>query len=201
MEIIKEHGAKLLTKLALFQIAVIAVSNSIINYHFDFFQYIISYAAFTFPLIVVATDLTVRVLGKETGRKVVGLSFIPAIIISMLIVHFSGAPDVVAARIGLGSGCSYLVSTLLDVYVFQYFREKCKQWWMAPAFSSVVTMICDTYTFYFAAFYKNAGSVYVQDWVPAATNHAVIKIIISLIIVLPIYGIVLNFIQKKLKIV
>lgn len=189
---------KILFKLVLFQIIVIALSNWIINYHFDFYNIIISYAAFTFPLVVVATDLTVRVLGKQIGRIVVGLTFIPAILISMFIVYLSGAPIEVALRIGAGSGCSYLVSTLLDISVFQYFREKCKQWWIAPTFSSIVTMFIDTYTFYFVAFYKNTQSVYVQDWIPAATNHAVIKIAISLIIVLPLYGILLNYIQKKM---
>lgn len=189
---------KILFKLVLFQIIVIALSNWIINYHFDFYNIIISYAAFTFPLVVVATDLTVRVLGKQIGRIVVGLTFIPAILISMFIVYLSGAPIEVALRIGAGSGCSYLVSTLLDVSVFQYFREKCKQWWIAPTFSSIVTMFIDTYTFYFVAFYKNTQSVYVQDWIPAATNHAIIKIAISLIIVLPLYGILLNYIQKKM---
>lgn len=188
----------ILIRLVLFQIVVIALSNWIVNYHFDLFNIIISYAAFTFPLVVVATDLTVRVLGKQTGRIVVGLTFIPAILISMLVVYLSGAPNEVALRIGAGSGCSYLVSTLLDVSVFQYFREKCRQWWIAPTFSSIVTMFIDTYTFYFVAFYKNTQSVYVQDWIPAATNHAVIKIIISLIIVLPLYGILLNYIQKKI---
>lgn len=188
----------ILIRLVLFQIVVIALSNWIVNYHFNFFNIIISYAAFTFPLVVVATDLTVRVLGKQTGRIVVGLTFIPAILISMLVVYLSGAPSEVALRIGAGSGCSYLVSTLLDVSVFQYFREKCRQWWIAPTFSSIVTMFIDTYTFYFVAFYKNTQSVYVQDWIPAATNHAVIKIIISLIIVLPLYGILLNYIQKKI---
>lgn len=187
----------LIIKLVLFQIFVITLSNWIVNYHFDFYNIIISYAAFSFPLIVVATDLTVRILGKETGRKVVGLSFIPAIIISILIVYIT-APLNVALRIGLASGCSYCISTILDIYVFQYFREKCRLWWIAPAFSSITTMFIDTYSFYFVAFYKNVGSAYEQGWIQAATNHAVVKIIICLIIVLPLYGVLLNYIQKKL---
>lgn len=194
------YDFRVVAKLVLFQISVIALSNWIVNYNLNFFQYVISYAALTFPLVVVASDLTVRTLGKEVGRKVVGLSFIPAIFISMLIVHLSGAPNEVAARIGLASGCSYLVSTLLDVSVFQYFRETYKQWYLAPMISSIVASFVDTYAFYFAAFYKNVGSVYQQDWIPAATNHAIIKIIVSLIIVLPLYGALLNYIQKKIKI-
>jgi uncharacterized integral membrane protein (TIGR00697 family) len=193
-----KYDSSVIIKLVLFQITVIALSNWIVNYHLDIFDYIVSYAAFTFPLVVVATDLTVRTLGTDVGRRVVGLTFIPAILISMLIVYLTGAPPEVAYRIGAGSGCSYLVSTLLDVYVFQYFRQHCKQWWVAPALSSVMTMFIDTYTFYFVAFYKNVGAVYEQDWIPAATNHAIIKIIICLIIVLPLYGVLLNYIQKRI---
>jgi len=189
---------KTIIKLALFQIFVIALSNWIVNYHFDIKGFIISYASFTFPLVVVATDLTIRVLGKETGRKVVSLAFLPAILISMYIVHLSGAPNEIAFRIGLGSGCSYIVSSLMDITIFQKLRENFRQWWVAPTFSSIFTMYIDTFTFYFIAFYNNVGSEYKDNWVQVATNHATIKVIICLLVVLPIYGVVLNYIQNKI---
>lgn len=188
----------LIAKLVAFQIFVIAVSNWIVSYSFDIFGTALSYAAFTFPLVVVATDLTVRMVGKEMGRVVVTLSFIPAILISMAIVALSGAPTNVAVSIGLASGCAYAVSTMLDVYVFSYFREKYTQWWIAPTFSSIVTMIIDTYTFYYVAFANVPNSPYEHNWVTAAASHSITKIIVSLLVVLPAYGVLLNYLQKRL---
>jgi uncharacterized PurR-regulated membrane protein YhhQ (DUF165 family) len=189
---------QLVYKLVAFQIAVIALSNWIVSYYFNVFGTALSYAAFTFPLIVVATDLTVRMLGKDMGRTVVTVSFIPAIIISMIIVKLTGAPDEVAVRIGLGSGCAYAVSTMLDVYVFSYFREKYTQWWVAPTFASVIIMFIDTYTFYYVAFAGVAGSAYEHNWISAAASQSITKIIVSLIVILPAYGILLAYLQKKL---
>jgi len=189
----------LVAKLVALQIFVIAVSNWIVTHNFPIFGTVISYAAFTFPLVVVATDLTVRMIGKEMGRVVVTLSFIPAILISMAIVALSGAPSSIAVSIGLASGCAYAVSTMLDVYVFSYFREKYQQWWIAPTVSSIVTMIIDTYTFYYVAFANVAGSPYEHNWVSAAAAHSITKIIVSLLVILPAYGVLLNYLQKKLK--
>ena len=104
-------------RLMIAHIIIIAVSNYVVQFKFDFFGNPIAAAAFTFPLVVVLTDLTVRLLGKETGRAVVGMAFIPAIIVSILVVKLGGAPDSVAFRIGLGSGVAYFISNLLDVYV------------------------------------------------------------------------------------
>ena len=109
----------LATKLVAFHIFIIAFSNWLVNFKFDFAGHPLTYSAFTFPLIVVATDLTVRLIGRDMGRTVVSFAFIPAILVSMLVVAATGAPPSVAFRIGLGSGIAYTVSTLLDVYVFQ----------------------------------------------------------------------------------
>lgn len=188
----------LAVKLVLFHTFIIALSNWLVTYKFNFLGSPVAYAAFTFPLVVVATDLTVRMVGKELGRTVVAFSFIPAIIASILVVLLSGAPTSVALRIGLGSGMAYLVSTLLDVYVFQYFREKYQTWWIAPTLSSVVTTIIDTYTFFATAFYKGANEFMAANWHIVATNQIIIKIIVSLLVILPAYGVLLNYLQKKL---
>jgi len=181
----------LVYKLVAFQIFVIALSNWIVGYYFNMFGTVLSYAAFTFPLIVVATDLTVRMIGKEMGRTVVAVSFIPAILISILIVKLSGAPSEVAIRIGMGSGCAYAVSTLLDVYVFSYLREKYTQWWIAPTFASIVIMFIDTYIFYYVSFANVIGSAYEHNWVSAAASQSITKIVVSLLVIVPTYGVLL----------
>lgn len=186
-------------RLMLAHIVIIAISNYVVQFKFDVFGHPLAAAAFTFPLVVVLTDLTVRLLGKQTGRAVVGMAFIPAIIVSMLVVKLGGAPDSVAFRIGLGSGMAYFISNLLDVYVFQYFREKYQSWWIAPTLSSIVSTFIDTYVFFFTAFAYGANEFMAANWHVVATNNSVSKIIVSLLVILPAYGLLLNWLQKKLE--
>jgi len=186
-------------KLMLAHIVIIAISNYIVQFKFDFFGNPIAWAAFTFPLVVVLTDLTVRLLGKETGRAVITLAFIPAILVSMAVVKLGGAPDSVAFRIGLGSGVAYFISNLLDVYVFQYFREKYQTWWIAPTLSAVASTFIDTYVFFFTAFYKGANEFMAANWHIVATNNSISKILVSLLVILPAYGVLLNYLQQRLS--
>jgi uncharacterized PurR-regulated membrane protein YhhQ (DUF165 family) len=186
-------------RLMLAHIVIIAISNYVVQFKFDVFGHPLAAAAFTFPLVVVLTDLTVRLLGKQTGRAVVGMAFIPAIIVSMLVVKLGGAPDSVAFRIGLGSGMAYFISNLLDVYVFQYFREKYQSWWIAPTLSSIVSTFIDTYVFFFTAFAYGANEFMAANWHIVATNNSISKIIVSLLVILPAYGLLLSWLQKKLE--
>jgi uncharacterized PurR-regulated membrane protein YhhQ (DUF165 family) len=189
---------KLALKLMLAHIVIIAISNYIVQFKFDIFGHPLAWAAFTFPLVVVLTDLTVRLLGKQTGRAVITLAFIPAILVSMAVVKLGGAPDSVAFRIGLGSGVAYFLSNLLDVYVFQYIREKYQTWWLAPALSSIVSTFLDTYVFFFTAFAGGENEFMSANWHIVATNNSISKVIVSLLVILPAYGILLNYLQKKL---
>ena len=186
-------------KLMLAHIIIIAISNYIVQFKIDVFGNPLSVAAFTFPLVVVLTDLTVRLLGKQTGRAVIALAFIPAILVSMAVVKLGGAPDSVAFRIGLGSGMAYFVSNLLDVYVFQYFREKFSSWWIAPTLSSIVSTFIDTYTFFGVAFAGGADEFMRENWHIVATNNSISKIIVSLVVILPAYGVLLGYLQKKVS--
>lgn len=186
-------------KLMIAHIIIIAISNYLVQFKIDVWGNPLAVAAFTFPLVVVLTDLTVRLLGKQTGRAVIALAFIPAILASMAVVKLGGAPDSVAFRIGLGSGMAYFVSNLLDVYVFQYFREKYTAWWIAPTLSSIVSTFIDTYTFFFTAFYKGANEFMAANWFTVATNNSISKIIVSLVVILPAYGVLLNYLQKKIS--
>jgi len=188
----------LVTKLMIAHIAIIALSNYLVQFKFDLAGHPLAVAAFTFPLVVVLTDLTVRLLGKETGRAVIGLAFIPAVFVSILVVLAGGAPSSVAFRIGLGSGVAYLVSNLLDVYVFQYLREKYATWWIAPALSCVVSTFFDTYAFFFTAFAGGQNEFMAANWHIVATNQSITKIVVSLLVILPAYGMLLSYLQNKI---
>jgi len=186
-------------KLMAAHVVIIALSNYIVQFKFNILGHPLAAAAFTFPLVVVLTDLTVRLIGKETGRAVINLAFIPAILVSMAVVKLGGAPDTVAVRIGLGSGIAYFISNLLDVYVFQYFRERFSSWWIAPALSCVVSTFIDTYVFFFTAFAYGANEFMAANWHIVATNNSWAKILVSLLVILPSYGLLLNWLQNKVK--
>ena len=198
-KILKDVDRGLAYKLMMLHIIIIAVSNYLVQFKIDIFGNPLAVAAFTFPLVVVLTDLTVRMLGKQTGRAVITLAFIPAILVSMAVVKLGGAPDSVAIRIGLGSGVAYFVSNLLDVYVFQYLREKYATWWIAPGLSAIVSTFIDTYAFFFTAFYKGANEFMAANWHIVATNNSISKILVSLLVILPAYGILLNRLQKRIQ--
>ena len=185
-------------KLMAAHVVIIALSNYLVQFKFNLLGHPLAAAAFTFPLVVVLTDLTVRLIGKETGRAVINLAFIPAILVSMLVVKLGGAPDSVAFRIGLGSGVAYFISNLLDVYVFQYLRERYSAWWIAPALSCVVSTFIDTYVFFFTAFAYGANKFMAENWHIVATNNSWAKILVSLLVILPFYGILLNYLKSKI---
>lgn len=189
----------LATRLALFHILVIAISNYLVTYKFGFFGHPLTYAAFTFPLVIVATDLTVRMVGKETGRLVVALAYIPAVLASIGVILLEGAPTSVALRIGFASGTAYLVGTLLDVYVFQYIREKYSAWWAAPALSTIVANFIDTYTFFYVGFAGGDDAFMSANWSTVAFNQTISKMLVGLVVFLPVYGLVLNYMQRKIK--
>lgn len=186
-------------KLMVAHVVIIALSNYLVQFKFNIAGHPLAAAAFTFPLVVVLTDLTVRMIGKETGRAVINLAFIPAILASIAVVKLGGAPDSVALRIGLGSGVAYFVSNLLDVYVFQYFRERFSSWWIAPSLSCIVSTFIDTYVFFFTAFAYGANKFMAENWHIVATNNSWAKILVSLLVILPSYGLLLNWLQNKVK--
>ena len=188
----------LVSKLVILHTLVIAVSNYLVTIRFDVFpgadlplfgSFPLAAAAFTFPIVVVATDLTVRLVGKEAGRAVVAMAIIPAIVASVLVLLALG--DEHAYRVGFASGTAYAVGTMLDVYVFQAIRERSSAWWAAPAISTIAANIIDTYTFFYTAFYP-------APWVHSvAFNNTLTKIVVGLIVFLPAYGMLLAYLRNK----
>jgi len=193
----------LIRNLVIFHTLIIAVSNYLVTIRFNLFSqkinllgwetsFPLAAAAFTFPLVVVASDLTVRIVGKQTARAVVAISMIPAILASVAVLLILKDPH--AVRVGVASGAAYAVGTMLDVYVMQWIREKwTSNWWLAPALSTIAANIIDTYTFFYTAFYP-------QPWVHAvAFNNTLVKIIVGFIVFLPAYGVLLMYLQNKLQ--
>ena len=159
----------------------------------------LTWSAFSFPIVVLAIDLTVRVLGKSIARATIALSYPLAILSSVVVLLFEGLGEQEAYRIGFASATAYGVSTLLDVYVFQFLRERYNYWWIAPSISTVFANVIDTFVFFFAAFSNSNDTFMAENWIEIATNQSFIKILIGLILFLPFYGILLNYILKKIN--
>ena len=196
----KNIDKTMLLKLVALHVIVITVSNALVAIPVEIFGFKLTWAAFTFPLVVIATDLTVRLLGKTIARQTIAVAYPLAIIGSVAVVLAGGAPGSVALRIGFASATAYAVGTMLDVYVFQYIREAFKNnWWLAPAVSTIAANIIDTYTFFAVAFNNSADEYMALNWVEIAGSQVVIKIAVGLLVFLPAYGILLKRLQKSYK--
>ena len=156
----------------------------------DVFGIKLTWAAFTYPFIVVITDLTVRALGKDIAAKTIYRAFPIAVLVSILVVNLEGKGFDFALRIGLASACAYGIGTLIDVHIFQKIR------------ATVIANIIDTYTFFIVAF-KGSEDVYMAThWAEMATSLVIYKIVIGIICFLPLYGCILrrfNLINIKCK--
>lgn len=195
----KDVDKKMMAMLALLHVAVIIVSNALVSIPVEILGVKLTWAAFTFPLVILATDLTVRLLGKGIARATIAAAYPFAILGSIAVVLLEGAPESVALRIGFASATAYLVGTMLDVYVFQYVREKfTKQWWAAPALSMIVANFIDSYTFFSVAFFESANEYMAANWQEIAMSQSILKIAVGFIVFLPAYGILLNFLKNRL---
>ena len=188
----KDIDRSMMLKLALLHVIVITVSNALVAIPVEIFGVKLTWAAFTFPIVVLATDLTVRMLGKNIARATIAAAYPLAILGSIAVVALEGAPMSVALRIGFASATAYAVGTMLDVYVFQYLREKYAAWWLAPAVSTIAANIIDSYTFFAVAFHNSADEYMAANWMEIAGSQTVLKILVGLILFLPAYGVLLK---------
>lgn len=185
--------------LIIVHICIIVVSNILVSIPVNFYGFKITWAAFCFPLVIVTTDLTTRLLGKSFAQNIIGYSFPFAILSSVILIYLNDNPFSVALRIGIASGIAYAIGVLIDINAFQFIREKFSSWWIAPALSTIVSNIIDSYSFFFTAFYNSEDAYMAENWFEICGTQTVIKILIGFIFFLPIYGILLNFFLVKLK--
>lgn len=186
----------LVLTLSLLHIFIITLSNALISIPLELLGFKITWAAFTYPLIVVITDLTVRKLGKDVASTVIYKAFPFAVFTSILIVFLEKNNLSFAVRIGCASAVSYGIGTLIDVHIFQRVRNRCNIWWVAPCLSTVIANIIDTYSFFIVAFSNSVDPYMNAHWIEISTTLIIAKIIIGIFCFLPLYGLVL----KKLNV-
>mmetsp|Transcript_13065 Transcript_13065/g.36662 ORF Transcript_13065/g.36662 Transcript_13065/m.36662 type:complete len:332 (-) Transcript_13065:1849-2844(-) len=130
----------------------------------------------TYPVAFLVTDVTNRLYGADRARQVVYFGFGAGVSASLLL-----SP----VRIAAASGTSFLLSQLLDVYIFSKLRDK--EWWKAPLVSTSISSCVDSYLFTFLAFYGDAS---MPHWATLATGDYAIKIAVALASLLPFRALV-----------
>lgn len=191
--------------LAALHIAIIISSNYLVQLPFMLFGLHTTWGAFSFPLIYVATDLTARLLGPAAARRVVARVMLPALVASyaVSVLFHDGAFagwgalsvfDTFVFRIALASFVAYAVGQLLDIAVFSRLRQSLmgsRQWWIAPAASTVLGNLMDTVLFFAIAFYASSNPFMAAHWPEIATVDFATKMIVSALGVVPLYGVLL----------
>lgn len=200
--------AKALRYLAMFHLIIIASSNYLVQIPFTIAGFHTTWGAFSFPFIFLATDLTVRIFGATLARKIIFLVMIPSLIVSyVLSVIFAngvfqgfetlGSFNTFVGRIALASLLAYLLGQILDIRVFNKLRAL-KAWWIAPAASTLLGNGLDTLAFFGIAFYQSPDPFMAQHWQEIALADYAFKLIISLGLFIPIYGVLLTYLTKKI---
>ncbi|WP_341664523.1 7-cyano-7-deazaguanine/7-aminomethyl-7-deazaguanine transporter [Vibrio sp.] len=199
---------KALLVLTLFHLVVIASSNYLVQLPFTVFGFHTTWGAFTFPFIFLATDLTVRIFGAQLARKIIFWVMLPALAVSygLSVLFFEGQFqgfshltefNLFVARIAIASFMAYLLGQILDVHVFNRLRQM-KQWWIAPTCSTLLGNALDTIAFFSIAFYQSSDPFMADHWVEIALVDYSFKLIISLGLFVPMYGVLLNYLVKKI---
>jgi uncharacterized PurR-regulated membrane protein YhhQ (DUF165 family) len=200
MELIKKYfnfgdeDKSLIVKLVGLHLVIIALANYVVQFNgvIPVLDLNFTWGMFVFPLIVVATDLTVRLTNKYVARQIIAIAFIPAMIISSFIA---------TPMIGIASGFAYAIGLMLDVSVFQRVREHLTDmWWVAPAISTVFANILDTYAFFWAGFAYGPDEFMRANWFEIASVDVVFKIIVSFVVFLPVYGLLLRELRKRITV-
>ncbi|MFG0773958.1 7-cyano-7-deazaguanine/7-aminomethyl-7-deazaguanine transporter [Vibrio plantisponsor] len=199
---------KALTFLVLFHLVIIASSNYLVQIPFTVFDLHTTWGAFTFPFIFLATDLTVRIFGAGLARKIIFYVMLPSLVVSYLlsVVFYEGqfqgfAPlselNMFVARIAIASFMAYLLGQIMDVSVFNRLRQM-KQWWVAPTASTLFGNALDTIAFFGIAFYQSPDPFMAEHWTEIALVDYGFKLVISLGLFVPMYGVLLNYLIGKL---
>ena len=197
-----------LAGLIAFHILIIIASNYLVQLPITLFGWHTTWGAFSFPFIFLATDLTVRLIGKHAARVVIARVMVPALVASYVVsvLFHEGAFGGLMAlgdfnlfvfRIALASFLAYVLGQLLDIQVFDRLRQM-RQWWIAPTASTILGNLLDTYLFFSVAFWRSDDPFMAANWVEIATVDYVIKLAISLILFVPLYGMLLSAIVRAL---
>ena len=199
-----------LSLLVAFHIAIVIASNYLVQLPITLFGFHSTWGAFSFPFIFLATDLTVRLIGKAAARRVITRAMLPALVVSYVVGvlfhegRFNGWGalaefNTFVIRIAFASFAAYVLGQLLDIQVFDRIRQQSRAWWLAPAAASVFGQALDTAAFFAIAFWRSPDAFMAANWVEIAVVVYVIKLAVSLLLFVPAYGVMLAAIVRAMR--
>ena len=166
---------------------IVVASNYLVQFPIQYFglSEILTYAAFSYPITFLITDLANRAYGKIVARKIVYVGFFIGVLLTLLIsTNFS---DIISIRIAIGSGTAFFIAQNLDIKIFDILRKK--TWYIAPLTSSIFGSIVDTFLFFSIAFYATD-----IPWISLALGDLIVKLVIALLMLIPF-----RFLIKSIK--
>lgn len=194
----KDLDRDLAIKLVIIQSLLITVSNYLVHFKFEVFGLPLAYSVWCTPMFMVITDLITRLVGKQQARSILILTWIPGMVGTAIGGMLYGGTAMEISRLTFASGICYLLPMMLDVSIFAWLRERTSAWYVAPGVSGVVTTIIMTYLFWGLAFAGDGGK-YSDIWYVVATNQILVKIVLNLVILLPAYKILLDWLQRGMR--
>lgn len=123
-------------------IMVVATSNYLVQFPINDW---LTWGALPYPISFLVTELTNRFYGPKTARHVVYAGFILATLLSVWLAN---------PKIAFASGSAFLISQLLDIFIFNRLRQA--TWWYAPFFASFLASVVDTIVFWNMAFWRES---------------------------------------------
>ena len=198
-----------LSLLVALHIAIVIASNYLVQLPITLLGFHSTWGAFSFPFIFLATDLTVRLIGKTAARRVITRAMLPALLASYVVGvlfhegRFNGWGalaefNTFVFRIAFASFAAYVLGQLLDIQVFDRMRQASRAWWLAPAAASVVGQALDTAAFFSIAFWRSSDAFMAANWPEIALVDYGVKIVVSALFFLPLYGVLLKYLVRRL---
>lgn len=128
---------------------IVVASNILVQYPVG--QWL-TWGAFTYPFSFLVNDITNRLHGPKAARTVVVAGFAVGLVCSLVGAQIQGEfGPLVTFRVALGSGIAFLNGQLLDIMLFNRYRNT-SGWWKAPFVSSFLGSTLDTIIFFTIAF-------------------------------------------------
>lgn len=179
--------------------------------------FVMSMGILPWPIVFLTTDLINEYFGEKGVRK---LSFITAGLIAYAFVILFVAINIPAAKgispvndqqfyavfgqslwIIVGSIIAFLVSQLIDVSVFHYFKNKTGKTkiWLRATGSTVISQFFDSYIVLGIAFYL-PGKINFETFITSALTGYTFKLVVAVLLTPLIYlshNIIEKYISKK----
>ncbi|MFC5681739.1 queuosine precursor transporter [Flavobacterium sp. MAHUQ-51] len=179
--------------------------------------YLMSVGILPWPVVFVTTDLINEYFGEKGVKK---LSLITACLIAYCFVLLYVALKIPAVKgdglvtdeqfhavfgqsmwIIVGSITAFLVSQLIDVTIFHFFKRKTgnKMIWLRSTGSTVISQLFDSFIVLGIAFWMT-GKISTTDYIASAFTGYFVKLTIAILLTPVIYlghSIIKNYIQNK----